>query len=117
METEADILRGFEEKLRKRGGKSRLDKVYSYYGTWSLPNHPQNPQLLDLVIDLVVVRDAAIASMLGRNRESPLFSLDSLEPVFTFSVESESDRGILDHLKMHYFILRELRAELIRSWR
>ncbi|PHR98972.1 MAG: hypothetical protein COA78_25470 [Blastopirellula sp.] len=106
-----------EECLSRLNRPTRLERLQTYYFTWSLPQHPSDDNLYQFMLKLIEIREMSqrqVIEHLHSSCESGTpYSTEDLKPIFGISVDSESDKKILEHLKMHYLILDEIRTELV----
>ncbi len=109
------ITADIEKTLEKFAGKTKLHKLHGYYFTWKLPKHPQNETLYALVVKLSDIRTHLrnqVANQLYRCQTdqpaSATCHLHDMEKLFRMTVTSEWDQQILEHCKMHYFMMKML---------
>ena len=116
MKTEKEILENINERLQAMSGETKLLKLHSYYFTWSVPKYPESGELFDLILKLAKIKNTAekqMAKKLWSDEDSgPIFTLDELDGIFDFVAETDYDQGVVDQMKMHYFMLREIRLPL-----
>ena len=118
MKTEKEIIEDFETRLNKIVGKTRLDRLKTYYSTWSLPSHPNDEELYNILLHLSEIYQI-IPKTINQALDNKLdirnlFSLERLKHIFELkSFQTPSDLTIRSHIIKHFYILREIRNEII----
>lgn len=119
IEDEETVFREIDCKIERVNLPSKLRRLNSYYWSWKLPSRPNDPRLSKLVMKIGVIREQALTQSAAkgfRNEQvDKPFSTEGLEELFSLTNLPPNDLSILEHCKMHYFILRYIREELYRT--